>query len=289
MSIEINRTECKQQAREAMAAGVVKPWLITLLYLLMTTGVSFVLDLLPAGMSPFLNIAYWMYSAVVLFGYRLWALWTCRRLEPGLESLMDGFSVAGRVILLEIMILLRMVGWAFLLAIPAGLVVLAVPNLWVYLLLIAGTVLLTEIVCLRYALAPYLLADSPEMGPAVALTRSVWLMKGWCIPLFKLYLSFWPWYLANFGAVILAGALSALLNGLSLTAIGSLDPSLLQGQLALATSGPIAALLMALIPGVVTLFFTPYLEVTMAQFYLARRAHPDQPEDPFTNVNMPPM
>ena len=121
MSIEINRTECKQQAREAMAAGVVKPWLITLLYLLMTTGVSFVLDLLPAGMSLFLNIAYWMYSAVVLFGYRLWALWTCRRLEPGLESLMDGFSVAGRVLLLELFILGRIIGWAFLFSFLASI------------------------------------------------------------------------------------------------------------------------------------------------------------------------
>ena len=35
-------------------------------------------------------------------------------------SLMDGFSVAGRVIMLELSILLRTMGWTFLLSIPTG-------------------------------------------------------------------------------------------------------------------------------------------------------------------------
>ena len=38
-----------------------------------------------------------------------------------------------------------------------------------------------------------------------------------------------------------------------------------------------------------TAIFTPYLEVTQAQFYIARRALPDQPEDPFTDRDMPPV
>lgn len=289
MPIEIDRKELKQQAREAMAAGTVKPWLFTLLYLLMTTGVSYALNLLPDSLSLFTNIAYWMYSAVVLFGYRLWALWTCRRLEPGMDSLLDGFSVAGRVILLEVMILLRMMGWAFLLAIPTGFVMLLVSNVGLSLLLLAATVIVTEIICLRYALAPYLLADAPEMGPAIALDRSVRLMKGWCIPLFKLYLSFWPWFLASFASVFLAVGISGLLGGVSLAALATLDPILVQEQFVLATSGPLANILLAVIPALVTIFFTPYLEVTQAQFYIARRALPDQPEDPFTDRDMPPV
>ena len=58
-------------------------------------------------MGLFLSAAITMYSWVVGFSYRLWALWTARRLEPGLGSLMDGFSVAGRVIMLELRIIVR--------------------------------------------------------------------------------------------------------------------------------------------------------------------------------------
>ena len=39
----------------------------------------------------------------------------------------------------------------------------------------------------------------------------------------------------------------------------------------------------------VMLYFTPYLEVTMAEFYNARIALNDNMTDPMAGVNMPPL
>ena len=115
----IDRKTLKRQAREAM--GLPRPGFrtVTLVYILMTSGVSILFSLipLPAGSdyapgtaTIFLSLFLFLYDTVVDFGYTLWALWANRRLNPGPGALLQGFSVAGRVILMRLLILLRTTG-----------------------------------------------------------------------------------------------------------------------------------------------------------------------------------
>ena len=98
----IDRRELKRQAREAIRVSRPSFWVVTLVYLLMTTGVSTLAGLLvPAPDTGnislpalFLSILLSLYSTVVGFGFTLWSMWTSRKLSPGLGALADGFSVA---------------------------------------------------------------------------------------------------------------------------------------------------------------------------------------------------
>ena len=87
--------------------------------------------------------------------------------------------------------------------------------------------LLLWIILLRYALAPYLLADRPDDGPGAAIGRSTQLMRGWCWQLAKLELSFLGW-------VILAYLLTVGVQALFLWQAGGFEMlfSLVPGQIA---------------------------------------------------------
>lgn len=289
MPMEIDRRQLKNRAREAMAQSPARPWLITLVYLGMTTGLSYVLDLLGMSGSLFVTLAYTMYRVVVLFGYRLWAIWSCRRLEPGLGSLMEGFSVAGRVIWMELLITLKVMGWCVLLALPVAFLTGGMMPPALYAIVLGGVILAVQLICLRYSLSPYFLADHPEMGGPIAIERSIRSMKGWCWELAKLYLSFWPWYLASFALMGLSWGLGLVLGGCDLAAIATMDPLGAYEQVAICLAGPVATTLSVLLPLPLSLFFIPYLEVSVAEFYCARIALPDQAEDPYGDLKMPPL
>ena len=230
--MEIHRKELKRQARQAMALPRPPFWAVILAYLALTLGVNYLLALvpLPGGDAPgfhstlfFLTIFYLLYKLVVEFGLKLWALWTWRRLNPGLGALLQGFSVAGRVILLELLLFARMFLWVFALSILAGFLLYFLPTLP----LLVGWLLLLWIILLRYALAPYLLADRPDDGPGAAIGRSTQLMRGWCWQLAKLELSFLGW-------VILAYLLTVGVQALFLWQAGGFEMlfSLAPGQIA---------------------------------------------------------
>lgn len=223
--MEIDRKELKGRARAAM--GLTRPrfWVVALVYFLMTTGLSY----LPNQLLPFLTneeaaftvslfcrILMSLYVVIVQFSFDLWSLWTSRRLDPGLGSLLQGFSVAGRVILMELSILGRIMGWSVLLSIvavfPLVYASLLLNSALLYplvLLLVIGLSAAVWTITLRYSLAPYLLADSPDDGVAAAVRRSVELTRGWKWELFKLELSFVGWSLLSLllAALVLVTAL----------------------------------------------------------------------------------
>lgn len=308
MPMEIDRKELKRRARESMRLTNPKFWVVALVYFLMTTGLSYavgeVLPLLGDGdslfsASLFLSILMTLYAAVVQFGFRLWSLWACRRLDPGLGSLVQGFSVAGRVLLLELGIYGRTVLWSlclsFCLLVPILLLtsfatVFIVPAT---LLVYAGVWAIT----LRYSMAPYLLADRPDDGSAAAIHRSTVLMHGWKWELFKLEFSFLGWYVLQFllsllvlAAFLVASGFLQDLFALGLTAVPDLlagyelwmngiSPEVLelpQAYLDLiyqfdgiyASSWTPLVTELVVLP--VFLWLTPYLAVTEAEFYEAR-------------------
>jgi len=275
--MEIDRKELKRLAREAM--GLVSPrfWVVTLVFLLMTTGISLLLDPIAnvtidpktqfSAVGFFLVILTTLYTTVVTFGYDLWSLWTSRRLDPGLGSLIQGFQVAGQVILVQLQIILRLLGWGFALGLFLMPVMLVAPTFSVLLLPAVYAVLWA--VMLRYALANYLLADRPNDGAAAAVRRSAVLMQGWKWELFKLEFSFVGWELVN---LVLSGLVMAVLlrqTGFyqSLTTMDYQNTILVWETV---SSGTLAMVLTNLVTLPLSLWLTPYRSVTRAGFYDAR-------------------
>ncbi len=288
MPMEIDRNQIKQQAREAMSLSKPSFWIVTLVYLLLTTGISSLSNFTTGTLGLFLSFAVTMYCWVMGFSYRLWAIWTVRRLDPDLGSLMEGFSVAGRVILMELSILTRIFGWTFLLAIPVGLLIVGFPSSVLMTVAIVAMVLGLEVILLRYSMSYYVLADYPDYGPAVAIAHSVRLTKGWIWELVKLHLSFLGWYILSYALTCVGLAIGAFLTG-DLTALMGLPLEEMLPQLQTISASPLPVLIANLVSLPVTLYLTPYLEVTLAQFYDARIHLSDNMGDPLSGMQMPPV
>ena len=280
--MEIDRRELKRQAREAIRGSRPSFWVVTLVYLLMTTGVSTLAGLLvPAPDTGnislpalFLSILLSLYSTVVGFGFTLWSMWTSRKLSPGLGSLADGFSVALLVIMTSILIFLHMLAWSLLCIPVVWLVLIPVllsPSLsfLVIPVLIAGIMIFSYWVSLRYALAYYLLADHPDHGAFAAVRRSVELTRGWKWEMFKLFFSFLGWELLDLllYTLVLVQVLvqGGFFQALSLEHYGA---AYVLYQIILSYPSSALLLLLASIP--VKLWLYPYRSVTMAGFYDAR-------------------
>lgn len=274
--MEIDRTALKQQAREAMRLPQPSFWKVTLVFLLLSSGVNWLSDLLAASLSAgtglqtpalFLSILFALYSAIISFGYQLWCLWTYRRQNPGLGALFQGFSIAGRVLWMQIIIMVQ----TFLFCIP--LVLLSTLFLFgnsypIFAMLVAVPIVVAAMIAFtyRFALAPYVLADNPDAGASLAIRRSAELMRGWKWELVKLYLSFWGWY-----------ALIALIYALVFLICSSIHVAAgidLSGGVMGAVGGvyasqndPIVYGITALLSLPLSLWLQPYLGVTLAGFY----------------------
>lgn len=300
--MEIDRKVLKHQARERIALTDPKFWVVALAYLAMTTGVSCLVSLIPlpaAGSSPavetvrlFLQLLLTLYTTVVRFGLCLWALWTYRQLDPGVNSLMQGFSVAGRVILMEIGIYLRILGWYFIISIALAAPVLilllsgAGAGLGMFFLMVffVGLIAALIVLRLRYALAPYLLADRPDDGPTAPILRSTELMRGWKWELFKLEFSFFGWELVN---LLLSSVVSLIfldLAGLSFPQI-LLDEALFYRAMDV-INAPLASILSSLVTVPISLWLLPYRETARAGFYDARLL---AASDALDRPDMPPL
>ena len=268
-----DRKSLKRQAREAMRLTRPRFWAVCLIYLLLTTGVEGLIYQLSsfrgsvwAEFSFFLffcTILYNLYYVVIYFGYNLWSLWTWRRLNPGAGALIQGFSIAGRVIIMEMLIILRMFLWVFLLALGMTILFFLIPVPAAYVLGILLFYIAVVVIMLRYALAPYLLADFPDDGASAAVSRSVEMMRGQKWELFKLQFSFIGWYLLQ--SLLSGGVLLFFLiqNGAFSTAISADNLWFYQSVI---NSAP-AFLLSNLIVLPLSLWVIPYTSVAQAGFY----------------------
>lgn len=295
--MEIDRKELKRQARERMALTDPKFWAVALVYIVMTTGASWLVSFLPlpedGAVQLFFQLLLILYTTVVRFGLCLWALWAWRQLDPGAGSLTQGFSVAGRVLLMELGIYLRILGWYFcialLLFIPVFAILLMADSRFaavIISLLYAASLIATLIVLrLRYALVPYLLADRPDDRTSAHISRSAGLMRGWKGELFKLELSFIGWEAVNF---VLSAAV--YLFFLHQTGLLTLDALLIEGwqdqALNVFYSAP-AVILSTLVTMPVNLRLLPYRAVARAGFYDARLQAVSQEAPPVPE--MPPL
>ena len=289
--MKIDRRALKARAREAMGQTQPRFWAVALVYILLTTGVQIALSLLlsalPGGTSGiFLNILFFLYSTVILFGLRLWSLWAWRKLDPGMGALTQGFSIPGRVILMELFIFVRVFGWALLFilalsifALPLSAVLAASPIL--YLPYAGALYVLIWVFMLRYNMAPYLLADRPDDGPSLAIRRSVEMMRGRKRELFKLQLSFLGWEAINWALSLTVFFFLCAQAGLFQMPVG-LDSLLLYQSVA---NGLVNVALSGLVTLPLSLWLLPYQEVAQAGFYEEIRQAGPAPGAP----EMPPL
>ena len=291
--MRFDRRELKARARRAMGETNPRFWVVTLVYILLTTGVQVLLSLAasaltgPVGLGSsliFFNILFLLYSVVIQFGFQLWSLWTWRRMNPGLGALTQGFSIPGRVILMEVFIFLRVLGWSMVLILVMTLFLMPVAAALspvVYLLYTGVIYAVMIVIMLRYTLAPYLLADRPDDGASAAIRRSVELMRGWKWELFKLLLSFLGWQLINW---VLSTAVFIFLcaqAGLFQMSVG-MDTLLIYQSV---SNGLPNLILSALVTLPLSLWLTPYLSVSQAGFYDMVRQFAPRPDA----SEMPPL
>ena len=294
--MEIDCKELKRQSRERMTLTDPKFWVVALAYLAMTVGLSWLISLIPLPNSQTIHLFFQLllnlYTTVVHFGMCLWALWTWRQLDPGVNSLMQGFSVAGRVIVMELGIYLRVLGWylvvAFTLAMPVFILLIAGAGaglgMFTLFLFFAGLIATIIVLQLRYALAPYLLADRPDDGPTAPIRRSADLMRGWKWELFKLEFSFLGWEAINF--VLSKGVILLFLSQAGLLTTNLfLDDALLNQAIDLIYSAPVV-ILSTLVTVPVSLWLIPYRETARAGFYDARLL---AASDAMDQPDMPPL
>lgn len=227
-----NRPEAKYRARLAMRGAYPHPMLVTLVYVLLTSAVSYVVMYFVTN--PF-TLAYWylvdgaeiqavyqniftpqrvgtyllmellltLYQWVMMFGYTAYALDLSRRAGPGYRTLLEGFAHLGKALLVSFLSALFAGLWSLLALLPGMVVFLIgvvletkILTLVGMLLLLAGFVL-GVIVSYRYRLATYFLLDHPDMGVLESITRSKQTMVGKKGAMFVLDLSFLGWWILS--------------------------------------------------------------------------------------------
>ena len=132
------------------------------------------------------GIAFFIVGSAVELGYNLFnvSLYESKS-APKIETLFSRFSIFGTALLLRFLMAVKIFLWSLLLIVPG------------------------IIAAYRYAMAPYLLAEHPEMIASEAIERSKQMMSGNKGRLFCLQLSFIGWFLlaaltAGVGYIFLA-------------------------------------------------------------------------------------
>ena len=232
--MNFDRIRIKTEARACLSGANPHPMLVTLIYLLLTSGVSmggnYVIFLLATGsplraiegvflggqylseelltgvfLLPFLffTIVMGLFSAVLGAGYTAYAMRLARGQEGGLQDLFDIFSMAGKVLLTAIWQGLCMLPWLLLgtlLYWLLGMFLTLLGGFGLFLFLIPGMIGFMAYcfwVVLRYSLTYFFLLDEPQGGAREAVRNSVTYMNGWKWELFKLELSFLGWQLLS--------------------------------------------------------------------------------------------
>lgn len=197
---------------------------MTLVYLLLSAGVSFVVGLMVpdvfayvltalaigdqkgamaalnmgGGSAFFLSLLLVLYGWVLKMGYSLWALGLTRGQPGAWPLLLEGFGFSSRVVFLQLMKGVYLYLWtvglgtlgALVFMVPLSLLGLDVLGMVVMSLFFLG---LTFFLLLRYSLLPFALVDRPQEGTMGAISRGVKLLKGQYRPAFRMFCSFWPW------------------------------------------------------------------------------------------------
>lgn len=307
----IDRKSLKRAARANMRGARPSPMLVTLVYLLLTAGLSQVVDLVLSNpiealgqaaraaatgasyeqvlwtwlntggegnvVTLFLTILITLYTMVLSFGYHAYTLRRTDGEEAGHGTLLAGFNYVGRIILQQIIVAFFSFAWAMLTMLPALLIGSMAMGLLVLLLggstlsVVLGSVVLYGAVLvgtvlgiyltMRYVLAPWILADRPELGAMEAVRRSRALLRGRMGEAFTLILSFLGW---NLLAVFIPLVVMGLAAG---AAVWLLPVTAAPVHYGVGIYGGMVLGYLAAVP--FSMWFVPYYSGTFAQYYRA--------------------
>lgn len=247
-----DRIASKRAAKELIRTRRPSPVLVTLVFILLTSGVSslvnmaapnpfeevltliregydvytvfsYVFSEVAAPVSVFLAVLLNFYTIVMGFGYNKYCLRLTRGEQGGYGTLIEGFHLAGKVILTSILMSVFIALWSMLFVIPG------------------------IIAAYRYSQAIYCLIDDPSVSPLEAIRRSKAMMRGQKFNLFVLQMTFFGWY-------FLAGSIVALLTAAVTAFLG-------------APLFWLSTLLSFAMATALDIWLTPYVQLVTTDFY----------------------
>lgn len=300
--MDYDRVRVKRMAREALRRARPRPWVVTLVYTLLSTLpgilVSFATslpDVLINGLiytggreiaqvaggfttlaALFVSVLVGILTAVLSVGYGHYTMNLWRGRPTDLQDLFRGLSLAGKVVPLALLIGLFSGLWSvacMAVYIPfAAVGVLLESEEALYVLLLLGTLVYLVLLInrlLRYSLAYYLLLDHPDWSAMNCLNASKQLMRGRLGSLFLLQLSFAGWYLLHVAIWTVVGV---AVFGVAVLLLASLG----HGYGAAAVGAAMFVMLLAFAAYLVlgslctlplTLWLTPYISASTVGFY----------------------
>lgn len=346
--MELDRARLKGLAKKSMRRQKPSVLLVSLVFQLLTTGVatavalvmlwpmmrdvfdlalreSFgrgsvgtdeILRLLPGWLTNLLLglvllILAALLAGILQYGYAGYTLRLSRGERAGWHDLISGFSIAGRVLGMSIMVGIFSMLWGLAVQVPAVLVQAVINFLlperlmWVAgltnFVLSVGASVLTYSRTIRYSLAPLALADDPELRTFGAIRRSKEMMRGHRWEFFKMQFSFFGWYLLGgvvafagyyVGAVILVIVMGVQLAGTGMAAGAGLsgDTYLLAYALVQTMMSGFWVIIVAMLLAnmLYMMWLQPYVSLTTAQYYLAwRRDRKGPPPPPRVDMTDP--
>ena len=283
-----NRKAFKREAKELMRESTPHYMLVMLVYVLLTTGLSYVVTaltdlggLVGGTIGMFLNLLITLFSMVMSVGLACYALNLARKKPASVGDLFEGFSFAGRSIGMTLLVAVYTFLWTLLGAVGVGIITVvamlfseSVPALTAILIVIAylALVVFMVIVTLRYAMASFALAEYPDGGASAAIRRSVQMMKGHKGKFFVLELSFIGWGLLCALIVLAVMGVGVLVTGVdwfvSLFTSVSADPAEILGVTAeMVGNLSLWTIIAEVVCLPLTLWLTAYQQTTFARFY----------------------
>jgi len=287
----IDRKQIKATAKERMAQAEPGSWQVMLVWVLVsalvpqlvlslatggtTDSIQKLAELLEGGIDPdlalralqlsagqltvswALSLALNIFQMVLGFGLTTYCLRLYRGQECGFPDLFTGFSMAGRVIGQQILVVLIALGVTILITFPMTMVVILAVGLsdvlggTLLIIAVFGGAILLVLIMLNYVLATLALADQPDLGAMGAIQYGRNLIRGHKGQYVVLGLSFFGW-------ALLCSLLGGIFTGVS-TTIPLPLPSWSIGLIDLVLMLPYY------------LWLTPYVQTSLAGFYDALR------------------
>ncbi len=217
MTTMIDRKFEKSKAKDILRRAQVSPYLFTAIFVaisMVLNGISLVMGspeveklygygeftfaiprliTLPTVVVTFLGLLMSLLLTTLSYGYYSYSMTTRAGNYAGYDTLLDGFTYVGKVVVLELLIALYVMGWAMLIFVPAiiaafmpRLAMLAVP-------LVFAALIPAFMAAYRYRFAHLNLCENPDIRPAEAIRMSKAQTRGLKWKLFVLDLSFLGW------------------------------------------------------------------------------------------------
>ena len=166
----MNRLDLKTRAKEQISGNVWILFACSLIALLISTA-AYIVFAKVLKIEALGSVATILLSAPFSISIIMIYLRLADGIRPEISNTFDGFSIFGKSVLLVVLIEIFVTLWSLLFIVPG------------------------IIKAYSYSLAPYILAENPEMSANDAIKESKRLMNGHKMDFFVLQLSFIPWIL----------------------------------------------------------------------------------------------